>query len=66
MAGAFGAMAENYELSLKVAEPLVAQISAHPAGTRIVASGTSCRQQIEHTTGIRAAHMAEALAEALE
>ncbi|HWQ93280.1 MAG TPA: FAD-linked oxidase C-terminal domain-containing protein, partial [Clostridia bacterium] len=66
MAGAFGATKGNYELSLKVAEPLVQAVRAQPLGTTISASGTSCRQQISHLTPARARHMAEVLAEALE
>ena len=46
MAGAFGALESKYELSLKVAAPLVQQVTAQPAGAVIVASGTSCRHQI--------------------
>ncbi len=65
MAGAFGAQAANYELSLKVAEPLMQQVRAQPFGTVIVASGTSCRHQIGHLAPVRARHMAEVLAEAL-
>jgi Fe-S oxidoreductase len=65
MAGAFGALEEKYELSLRVAEPLVAKIQSQPAGTVIVASGTSCRHQIEHLGHVRPKHMAEILAEAL-
>jgi Fe-S oxidoreductase len=65
MAGAFGAQAANYELSLKIAEPLMQQIRGQPFGTTIVASGTSCRHQIGHLAPIRARHMAEVLAEAL-
>ena len=66
MAGAFGAMRETYELSLKVAEPLIQKIQGLPAGTAIIASGTSCRHQIEHLAPVRARHMAELLAAALE
>lgn len=66
MAGAFGARADTYDLSLKVAEPLIAQIQALPAGTRVVASGTSCRHQVEHLTGSTPWHMAEWLAAALK
>ncbi|HTL16870.1 MAG TPA: FAD-linked oxidase C-terminal domain-containing protein, partial [Patescibacteria group bacterium] len=44
MAGAFGAMQERYELSLKIAEPLLQTLRGLPSGTAIVASGTSCRQ----------------------
>jgi FAD/FMN-containing dehydrogenase/Fe-S oxidoreductase len=65
MAGAFGALAANYELSLNVAEPLMQKIRAQPFGTAIVASGTSCRHQIAHLAPVRARHMAEILAEAL-
>ncbi|MEY2557879.1 MAG: hypothetical protein QOE34_1304 [Verrucomicrobiota bacterium] len=65
MAGAFGALESKYELSLKVAAPLVQQIAAQPNESVIVASGTSCRHQIEHLTPVRPKHMAEVLAEAL-
>jgi len=65
MAGAFGALDSKYELSVKVAAPLVQQINAQPENTVIVASGTSCRHQIEHLTPFRARHMAELLADAL-
>ena len=65
MAGAFGALADKYELSLKVAEPLIQQVRGQPFGTAIVASGTSCRHQISHLAPVRPRHMAEILAEAL-
>jgi Fe-S oxidoreductase len=65
MAGAFGAQSEKYELSLKVAEPLIHHVRSQPFGTVVVASGTSCRHQIEHLAPVRARHMAEVLAEAL-
>jgi FAD/FMN-containing dehydrogenase/Fe-S oxidoreductase len=66
MAGAFGALERKYDLSLKVAAPLVQQVNAQPADSVIVASGTSCRHQIEHLTPVRPKHMAELLADALE
>jgi FAD/FMN-containing dehydrogenase/Fe-S oxidoreductase len=66
MAGAFGALRENYDLSVKVAEPLLEAIRDVPYGTAVVASGTSCRQQIAHLSPVRARHMAELLASALE
>ena len=47
MAGAFGALESKYELSLKIAEPLLEQIRHQPFGT-IVWRRTSCRQQITH------------------
>ncbi len=65
MAGAFGMMAEKYELSLKVAEPLIEQLKHQPYGTTVVLSGTSCRHQVEHLATVRIRHMAEVLAEAL-
>jgi len=65
MAGAFGAMASKYELSRKVGAALAEKISAQPPGAIIVASGTSCRQQIEHLTPARPKHMAELLAASL-
>lgn len=65
VAGAFGALDSKYKLSLKVAEPLVRSIAAQPPNTTIVASGTSCRHQIEHFTPVRPKHMAELLADAL-
>ena len=65
MAGAFGALESKYELSLKVAEPLAQLVQSQPFGTVVVASGTSCRHQIEHLAPVRPRHMAELLADAL-
>jgi Fe-S oxidoreductase len=65
MAGAFGALDSKYDLSLKVAAPLVQQVSAQPTDSVIVASGTSCRHQLEHLTPVHPKHMAELLADAL-
>jgi FAD/FMN-containing dehydrogenase/Fe-S oxidoreductase len=65
MAGAFGALASKYELSLQVAEPLVRKIEEQPAGSEIVASGTSCRHQICDLTRARPKHMAEIIAQAI-
>jgi Fe-S oxidoreductase len=65
MAGAFGMLESKYELSVKVAEPLIQQIKNQPFGTTVVASGASCRQQIRHLARVRLRHMAEVLAEAL-
>ncbi|MCH8204310.1 MAG: FAD-binding protein [Candidatus Hydrogenedentes bacterium] len=66
MAGAFGALKEKYDLSLKVAEPLIAQLRALDAGTHIVANGTSCRSQIVHLHTASPLHIAEVVAAALE
>jgi len=65
MAGAFGALERKYDLSVKVAAPLVQQVGAQPLGTIVVASGTSCRHQLEHLTTVRPKHMAELLADAI-
>jgi FAD/FMN-containing dehydrogenase/Fe-S oxidoreductase len=65
MAGAFGALAEKYDLSLQVAQRLLNQIENQPPGTEVIASGTSCRHQITDLTSLRPKHMAKLLAEAL-
>jgi Fe-S oxidoreductase len=65
MAGAFGALESKYKVSLQVGEDLVRKIAAQPANTTLVASGTSCRHQIEHLTPVHPKHMAELLADAL-
>ena len=65
MAGAFGALESKYELSVKVAEPLIEKLRRQPEGTVVVASGTSCRHQIEHLSPFRPLHIAEIQAEAL-
>ena len=65
MAGAFGMLADKYELSLKMAEPLIQQIQQQPYGTTVVLSGASCRHQVQHLARVRTRHIAEILAEAL-
>jgi Fe-S oxidoreductase len=65
MAGAFGALAEKYDLSIQVAQRLLDNIDDQPPGTEIIASGTSCRHQITDLTNVRPKHMAELLADAL-
>lgn len=66
MAGAFGMLKDKYELSLEVARPLIERIRGLPFGTVVIASGTSCRQQIEHLAPVKPRHIVEVLAEALE
>jgi FAD/FMN-containing dehydrogenase/Fe-S oxidoreductase len=66
MAGAFGALADKYELSVKIAQPLLAQIQTFPIGTIVVASGTSCRHQLEHLGNTPPRHIAEVLAAGLK
>ncbi len=65
MAGAFGALAEKYDLSVQVAQRLLDNIDNQPPATEIIASGTSCRHQISDLSNTRARHMAELLAEAI-
>ena len=66
MAGAFGALEKTYDLSLKVAKPLLGQLRNLPQATQIVATGTSCRNQIAHLHGATPLHIAEVLANAIE
>jgi Fe-S oxidoreductase len=65
MAGAFGMLESNYNLSVKLAEPLVKVIRSQPFGNVVVASGISCRQQIQFLATVRVRHMAEVIADAL-
>jgi FAD/FMN-containing dehydrogenase/Fe-S oxidoreductase len=65
MAGAFGALAEKYDLSGRVAQRLLDQIDNQLPGTEVIASGTSCRHQITDLTNVRPKHMIELLADAL-
>jgi len=64
MAGAFGALAEKYELSRQVAADLLRKIDNQQADV-VIASGTSCRHQIVDLSSIRPKHMAELLADAI-
>lgn len=66
MAGGFGMMESKYELSLQIARPLIEKIRELPYGSLVVASGASCRHQIDHLVTVRTRHMAEVLADALE
>jgi FAD/FMN-containing dehydrogenase/Fe-S oxidoreductase len=65
MAGAFGMLESKYELSMKIADAMVEKIKAMPFGTIVVASGTSCRHQIQHVVPVKLRHVAELLAESL-
>jgi FAD/FMN-containing dehydrogenase/Fe-S oxidoreductase len=62
MAGAFGLLAENYDVSQAIGERrLLPAVRATSAETLVVADGFSCREQIRHATGRRPLHLAEAL-----
>jgi Fe-S oxidoreductase len=61
MAGAFGFEREHYEASKAAFQrALGPALEAHPEA-QIVVMGISCRKQIEHFTGRRVVHLAEAL-----
>jgi Fe-S oxidoreductase len=64
MAGAFGALAEKYELSKQVAADLLRKIDNQQADV-VIASGTSCRHQIVDLSSVWPKHMAELLADAI-
>ena len=66
MAGAFGYEAEHYALSLRIGElGLLPAVRSASGEMRIVAPGTSCREQIQHATGRAALHPVELLFEVL-
>jgi len=64
MAGAFGALAEKYDLSVRVAADFLGKIDNQRPDV-VVASGTSCRHQIVDLSNTHPKHMAELIAEAL-
>ena len=67
MAGSFGYEAEHYDLSIKLVErSLAPAVRNADAQTIICAAGTSCRDQINHTTPREAIHPLEVFASALQ
>jgi FAD/FMN-containing dehydrogenase/Fe-S oxidoreductase len=66
MAGAFGYEREHYDVSRMVGEHrLFPALRQADPDTVVVASGFSCRMQIEHFTGVKAVHAAELLCQLL-
>jgi len=66
MAGSFGYEKEHYDLSIQLAEMALApRVRAADSSTIICATGTSCRDQIFHTTGRKALHPIEIFSDAL-
>jgi Fe-S oxidoreductase len=66
MAGSFGFEVEHYDLSLTIGgKRLFPAVRAEPDATLIAATGVSCRQQIAHGAGRRAAHPVELVRAAL-
>ena len=62
VAGSFGYEAEHYDVSIAIAEDRLAPAVRAAPEAVVVAAGTSCREQIHHTTGRTALHPAEVLA----
>jgi Fe-S oxidoreductase len=66
MAGSIGFRPETYPLSVKAAEmDLLPAIRTAGADELIVASGFSCREQIDQLSGRKSIHVAEVAAQAL-
>ncbi|MDP9433210.1 MAG: FAD-binding protein [Actinomycetota bacterium] len=66
MAGSFGYESEHYEISISIgAQRLFPAVYGEPRKTLLAATGTSCRQQIEHGTGRQARHPVQLLRDAL-
>jgi Fe-S oxidoreductase len=67
MAGSFGYAREHYEVSRQIGERrlLPAARAMQPGGV-LVASGTSCREQVQHFTGVKAVHPAVLLRSLLQ
>jgi Fe-S oxidoreductase len=65
MAGSFGYEKEHYDVSIAIGRRrLFPAVEKNPEAI-VVAPGISCRQQVEHATGRKPLHPAEALARAL-
>ena len=65
MAGAFGHEVEHYEVSKAIGEQRLFPAVRDRGDAQIAVSGFSCRQQIQHHTGVTAKHLIEYLADAL-
>jgi Fe-S oxidoreductase len=66
LAGSFGFEAEHYDISMQIGErKLLPLVRETPAETLLVADGFSCCMQIEHGTGRRPLHLAQAMAGAV-
>jgi Fe-S oxidoreductase len=65
MAGSFGYEKEHYDISIAIGRRRLFPAVENNPNAVVVAPGISCRQQVEHATGRRALHPAEALVKAL-
>jgi len=66
MAGSFGFEKEHYDVSMAIGRRRLFPAVERQPDAIVVAPGVSCRQQVEHATGKKALHPAEALALALQ
>jgi FAD/FMN-containing dehydrogenase/Fe-S oxidoreductase len=66
VAGSFGFEAEHYDLSVQIGEQRLLPAVRAASDAIIVASGVSCREQIEHGAGRHALHPVEVLAAKLQ
>src|SRR5205823_3262727 len=65
MAGSFGYEKEHYDISIAIGRRRLFPAVENNPNAIVVAPGISCRQQVEHATGRRPLHPAEALVLAL-
>jgi Fe-S oxidoreductase len=65
MAGSFGFEKEHYDISMAIGRRRLFPAVERQPDAIVVAPGVSCRQQVEHATGRKALHPAEALVQAL-
>jgi FAD/FMN-containing dehydrogenase/Fe-S oxidoreductase len=65
MAGSFGYEKEHYDMSIAIGRRRLFPAVENNPEAIVVAPGISCRQQVEHATGRRPLHPAEALVRAL-
>jgi len=65
MAGSFGYEKEHYDISIAIGRRRLFPAVENNPDSLVVAPGVSCRQQVEHATGRRPLHPAEALLKAL-
>jgi Fe-S oxidoreductase len=64
MAGSFGYAREHYDVSQAIGErKLLPAARTLKRGSVLVASGTSCREQVAHFTGVKALHPAQLIAQ---
>lgn len=65
MAGAFGHEVEHYDIARAIGEQRLFPAIRGRGSAEVAVSGFSCRQQIQHHTGVQAGHVVEYLADQL-